>query len=140
LCYGKPVLAQNIHLPTIILSNVPFELNWEGFSQASPENPVVIKGLSTEFFSITSPVGSAEVKIKGNTVLEYPLNQGGLERTDVTSIPGWLSLLPPLLAIVLALLTKEMLISLFAGIWVGVTIMMSSILSMASLSLWMAIS
>ncbi|MBT3227855.1 MAG: Na+/H+ antiporter NhaC family protein [Candidatus Marinimicrobia bacterium] len=125
LCYGKPVLAQNIHLPTIILSNVPFELNWEGFSQASPENPVVIKGLSTEFFSITSPVGSAEVKIKGNTVLEYPLNQGGLERTDVTSIPGWLSLLPPLLAIVLALLTKEMLISLFAGIWVGVTIMMS---------------
>jgi len=43
----------------------------------------------------------------------------------IETIPGWLSLLPPLLAIALALLTKEMLISLFAGIWVGVTIMLS---------------
>ncbi|MEM6769719.1 MAG: Na+/H+ antiporter NhaC family protein, partial [Bacteroidota bacterium] len=34
-------------------------------------------------------------------------------------IPLWLSILPPLIAIGLALLFKEVLISLFAGIWVG---------------------
>ncbi len=33
--------------------------------------------------------------------------------------PGWLSLLPPLAAILLALLTREVVISLFAGIWLG---------------------
>jgi Na+/H+ antiporter NhaC len=33
--------------------------------------------------------------------------------------PGWLSLLPPLLAIALALLTREVIISLVAGIWLG---------------------
>lgn len=33
--------------------------------------------------------------------------------------PGWLSLLPPLAAILLALITREVVISLFAGIWLG---------------------
>jgi Na+/H+ antiporter NhaC len=33
--------------------------------------------------------------------------------------PGWLSLLPPLVAIVLALVTREVVLSLFAGIWLA---------------------
>jgi Na+/H+ antiporter NhaC len=33
--------------------------------------------------------------------------------------PGWLSLLPPLVAIALALATREVILSLFAGIWLG---------------------
>ncbi len=34
-------------------------------------------------------------------------------------IPGWLCLLPALLAIVLAIITREVLVSLFVGIWAG---------------------
>ena len=34
-------------------------------------------------------------------------------------IPMWLSILPPLIAIVLALIFKEVVVSLFVGIWVG---------------------
>jgi tetracycline resistance efflux pump len=37
--------------------------------------------------------------------------------------PGWLSLLPPLLAIVMALWTQQVYPSLFAGIWLGWTIL-----------------
>jgi Na+/H+ antiporter NhaC len=37
----------------------------------------------------------------------------------VRHIPLWLSILPPLIAIALALLFKEVLISLFVGIWAG---------------------
>ena len=33
--------------------------------------------------------------------------------------PGWLSLLPPLLAILLALVFREVVLSLFAGVWLG---------------------
>jgi Na+/H+ antiporter NhaC len=33
--------------------------------------------------------------------------------------PGWLSLLPPLVAIALALTTREVILSLFAGIWLA---------------------
>ncbi|MDL2327623.1 sodium:proton antiporter [Ruminococcaceae bacterium OttesenSCG-928-A11] len=36
---------------------------------------------------------------------------------------GWLSLLPPLLTIVLAFVTKQTIVSMFMGIWLGATIM-----------------
>lgn len=36
-------------------------------------------------------------------------------------IPGWFSLLPPLAAILLALISRQVLIALFAGIWLGTT-------------------
>ena len=36
-------------------------------------------------------------------------------------IPAWLSILPPLLAILLALLTRQVIIALLFGIWLGVT-------------------
>ncbi|MBW3554718.1 MAG: Na+/H+ antiporter NhaC family protein [Gemmatimonadetes bacterium] len=39
---------------------------------------------------------------------------------DVVAVsPGWLSLLPPLAAIVMALVFREVVISLFVGVWLG---------------------
>jgi len=37
--------------------------------------------------------------------------------------PGWLSILPPVLAIVLAIWSKQVILSLFAGIWMGFTLL-----------------
>ena len=37
--------------------------------------------------------------------------------------PSWYSILPPVLAIVLAIWSKQVILSLFAGIWIGFTIM-----------------
>ncbi|EOD01504.1 hypothetical protein [Caldisalinibacter kiritimatiensis] len=42
----------------------------------------------------------------------------GATKTDDSSF-GWVSLLPPVLAIVLAFLTKQVLLSLFLGIFIG---------------------
>lgn len=39
------------------------------------------------------------------------------------SEPGWLSILPPLLAIVLAIWSKQVILSLFAGIWLAFTML-----------------
>jgi Na+/H+ antiporter NhaC len=39
--------------------------------------------------------------------------------------PGWLSLLPPLVAIALALITREVVLSLFAGIWLAALLLMN---------------
>jgi Na+/H+ antiporter NhaC len=36
-----------------------------------------------------------------------------------TFMPGWMSLLPPLVAILLALLFREVITALFAGVWLG---------------------
>jgi Na+/H+ antiporter NhaC len=41
------------------------------------------------------------------------------ETTSFTVLPGWLSVLPPLLAIALALIFKDVLLSLFAGLFIG---------------------
>jgi len=41
---------------------------------------------------------------------------------------SWLSLLPPIVSILLALLTRQTIISLFAGIWIGVSILEKSFL------------
>lgn len=41
---------------------------------------------------------------------------------DALILPGWLSLLPPLIAIALALVFKEVVLSLFIGVWTGALI------------------
>lgn len=41
---------------------------------------------------------------------------------------SWYSILPPLVAIILALVTRETLVSLFAGIWIGVTILKTNVI------------
>lgn len=108
-----------------MLSHVPFEISWEGFTNATPENPVVVEGFKNGPLLITSPTGEDRVSLSNSGQIQYALEDGQLLSQNADVIPGWLSILPPLLAIILALLTKEMLISLFAGIWVGVTIMFS---------------
>ena len=39
------------------------------------------------------------------------------------SDPSWYSILPPIIAIVLAISTREVILSLFAGIWMGFTLL-----------------
>ena len=39
------------------------------------------------------------------------------------SDPAWYSILPPVLAIVLAIWSKQVILSLFAGIWMGHTLL-----------------
>lgn len=49
----------------------------------------------------------------------FHLTKEGESITRVKNIPLWTSILPPLIAILLALIFKEVVISLFAGVWVG---------------------
>ena len=50
-----------------------------------------------------------------------------LERVTIAtasmSDPTWISVLPPVLAIVLAIVTRQVYLSLGAGIWLGATIL-----------------
>ncbi|MGB5194506.1 MAG: Na+/H+ antiporter NhaC family protein [Polyangiales bacterium] len=57
---------------------------------------------------------------------------GGMEMDDM---PGWVSILPPLLAIGLALLFRHVLVALFLGVWLGALLLadLSPIASFARL-------
>jgi Na+/H+ antiporter NhaC len=63
-------------------------------------------------------IKDAVVKKAGRILIKIKEN-GVISQKSLRSIPGILSILPPLLAIVLALLIREVTISLFAGIWLG---------------------
>ncbi|MEM1322020.1 MAG: Na+/H+ antiporter NhaC family protein [Bacteroidota bacterium] len=49
----------------------------------------------------------------------FHISETGPGQYRIRSIPLWLSILPPLIAIGLALVFKEVIISLFVGIWAG---------------------
>lgn len=113
---------------------------------AQTANPDWLGELEMTGTAVTVPTGIDGVAVNGETVtvttangvstlaLEPGLNllkaAGRVELYHVSAdpdakhdrlrrIPLWLSILPPLIAIGLALVFKEVLIALFAGIWVG---------------------
>ncbi len=52
--------------------------------------------------------------------IEVEVTLEGLRAVEtVRVVQGWLSIVPPLLAIALALIFRQVLISLFAGVWIG---------------------
>jgi Na+/H+ antiporter NhaC len=78
-----------------------------------------------------TPVGSAGPFQNGEFVLENVHLRGdavtvrsGEARKEWAPrvLPGWLSILPPLVAIVLSVVTRQVLVALLAGIWAGVTL------------------
>ncbi|MCK5447505.1 MAG: hypothetical protein KAJ43_05140, partial [Gemmatimonadetes bacterium] len=71
--------------------------------------------------------GSGPFEFEGLTVEgaeDLPLTAVGGRSNEIGTfetrvLPAWISLLPPLLAIVLALVFKEVVTSLFVGVWLG---------------------
>ena len=104
--------AQQVVFPDVVLKNIPTE--FEVFAQDSM-NQISING---ELI----PLQGKEGNYKGEITL--PNDDVHFESEEVTFnqptvIPGWLSLLPPLIAIFLALIFKEVMSSLFIGVFIG---------------------
>ncbi|RKY55443.1 MAG: Na+/H+ antiporter NhaC family protein [Candidatus Neomarinimicrobiota bacterium] len=108
-----------------VLSNVPFSAD-VNLPKSYIGKTLIIRGLKDDV---------KEVGIKSNsfTITDMTISRSGSREIElqvedlkkqvkIRVVPGWLSLLPPLVAIVLALITREMLLSLFVGIWSGVTV------------------
>src|SRR5699024_8725736 len=60
-----------------------------------------------------------EIANSGSSTLELLSNGTIIDSAETRSIPGWLSVLPPLIAIGLALIFKRVIPALFLGVWVG---------------------
>jgi len=57
--------------------------------------------------------------VSGKTGELHRLRKGSDGNASFSNIPLWTSMIPPLIAIILALVFKEVLVSLFMGIWAG---------------------
>lgn len=119
-----PLTGQEVaDAPSVMLSSIPFDIKVKGGTDDS------------SWFEVQNVRGEV---LSGGTVLPYDsayatgvviASSDDLPLTvlvgdasfdvDATVIPGWASILPPLLAIALALIFREVVTALFAGVWLG---------------------
>lgn len=111
--------------PRTVLTHVPFSLSFTA-PDAETELPWRLVGgsegriLASGSAAPGSEVTASQLVVAGGGELPLRLLVG--ERSaefDPLLFPGWFSILPPLLAIAMALIFREVVISLFAGIWLA---------------------
>jgi Na+/H+ antiporter NhaC len=103
----------NWKLPSIALTNVPVNLTFDNDSAVchAPTAETIIS--AEKECSITFAESGIYMVALQNTIGET------LQADEITVVPGWLSLLPALLAIGSALIFRQVLIALFLGIFIG---------------------
>lgn len=108
------------------------------FTLSGIETEFKVKGIDTVLnrpfqYKITSgskTLSSGVTNPENEHIFKVTLQESGINNLTLTLgnetvdfsirvLPGWVSLLPPIIAIVFAILTKQVLPSLLLGIWVG---------------------
>ncbi len=117
------VRAQEVSdAPAVVLDGVPFTVSVTAGSEAVEVNVADARGRS---LGRGQALPGQSVAVEGLVVTEraqLPLQiryGSATESVAPTFMPGWFSLLPPILAIVVALLFREVVTALFAGVWLG---------------------
>jgi Na+/H+ antiporter NhaC len=109
--------------PSVILDGVPFQITVAGSPDSS--DPFAVRtATGTVLESGTLPAGGSatatDLVVGSRAELPLTVTIGGVTQDlSPTLIPGWYSLLPPLLAIVIALVLREVVTALFVGVWFG---------------------
>ena len=117
--------------PKILISGLPADLifqwrNPQGDPDSSFTGWATVEGLSRtrQDTSIFFQHGSAilEQGSPCSSQIRVYMNSTGYT-VSLIRVPGWLSLMPPVVAILLAIVFRQVLIALFSGIWLGAFIM-----------------
>jgi Na+/H+ antiporter NhaC len=122
ITFCTSLFGQTVEIPSLALSGISFELKGDGFADSLKSFEMqFIKDGSTERFKINMSEGSFDTLLTINNSGNYRVVFSGIEReeTTVNVIPGILSIIPPLLAIALALIFRQVVISLILGIYSG---------------------
>jgi Na+/H+ antiporter NhaC len=107
----------------VILGGVPFSLTLSGVPGA--ETDYEIRGASGSVLSSGTVPAGGLTTIQGIEVgsrSELPLTVAvgeAVEEFSAPFAPGWYSILPPLIAILMALVFREVVTALFTGVWLG---------------------
>lgn len=120
---SKPIsisTSYQIKLPSIIVQRVKSEIKITPESIIQEIPIVYVNGIETE---VKHEAGSLILKYTFDKAEELSIRIGSFDYSKkVTPIPIWMSILPPLIAIMMALLVREVYSALFFGILIGTTI------------------
>ena len=117
-------VAQEVsQAPKVVLGGVPFTLDVTGGGDTSLWYEVRDAGNTLMGSGTVAPgetVTVADLMVAARDGLPLTVLIGDMTHAVRPSFaPGWFSLVPPLVAILLALLFKEVITALFAGVWLG---------------------
>ncbi|GIV11096.1 MAG: sodium:proton antiporter [Fimbriimonadales bacterium] len=126
LLFGlSPLHAMEVSLPTVALSGVPITIRGSGLP---PQSSVTLQFLNAQGETVVSAQAqtdssgafeqSVRLKQMGAVRLQWQAGESSGEGR-VRVVPAWWSLLPPLLAIALALLLRQVVLALLGGVWLG---------------------
>ena len=115
--------SPTIGVPEIVLTNVPFEVSVTDFEQQQ----VCEYQLQINDFIFEPTVCNGNELIfeyllaeeKSDNQLELLLDQKKIASEEINVLSGWLSILPPLVSILVALLFRSVIPALFLGVWIG---------------------
>ncbi len=112
--------APTVEVPVLVLRGVPFTVTVQ-----APDSATYALRVGDAAYPLVRDAetgalvaSGVEVEAGGTPVV---VTRGGAAVAEATprSVPGWFSILPPLLAIIVALVFKRVIPALFLGIWVG---------------------
>ncbi|MEM9208712.1 MAG: Na+/H+ antiporter NhaC family protein, partial [Pseudomonadota bacterium] len=124
LCAGLASAAE-VNAPTVALRGVDVEIRYAGFA---PAESVEVRLAEQSFRSVADVNGAGVVvaaRNRAGTVEIVATAATGTATATLRVVQGWLSVLPPLLAIVVALLLRNVIPALLLGIWLGATTLQS---------------
>ncbi|MEF8796643.1 MAG: Na+/H+ antiporter NhaC family protein [Salinivenus sp.] len=114
-----------VDVPDPVLTGIEFSVTVPGDSSlAEAGTPRVRAGDQTYALSYDAAneqwtADGVTVPSSGGATVEVEAGGQTLGSADTQAIPGWLSILPPLLAIGMALLYRRVVPALFFGVWIG---------------------
>lgn len=115
-------LAQKISYPSIMLSKVTNSISITEIPNSVDTVNLIVKNgdyQETFFSKVNNSEAKVEIILEKSGNYSFFLIEGNKGSINKTVYPGWLSVLPPLLAILLALLIRQVLVALFSGIYLG---------------------
>lgn len=123
LIFPGLTFSQNIQLPTIVLTNIDFEIKITDYPDSLSSIPVKIisadnKDITQVLLSKNEKVFSGKLKLPNSGKYFIEINNKRFD-TTINVLPGIFSIIPPLVAILVALIFRQVLFSLILGIFVG---------------------
>ena len=113
----------NVEFPFIIIQHIPFTVEIEITDDVPADTSMIVR-ICNENKEINFIKGKGAISCTLHEKTEFKIASGSFSFTrDVTPMPLWMSVLPPLIAILFALIFREVFSALFAGLLVGTTIL-----------------
>lgn len=119
-----PAIAQGVEDgPSVVLGGIPFRITLTSGDAPSASYRVEDSNGTVLAAGVVAggvPTQTGEISLDERAQLPLQVTVGDVQAPfHPTLIPAWFSLLPPIIAIALALLFREVITALFAGVWLG---------------------